>query len=208
MSNGAEGCTLFSSAAVQVNRRHRQFCNVHTRICTCMQKKGWEIRWQLNVPSSAQVREKPCSVRRKYSDDGWEAFCPSSDRMLLTNNIICSLEVLPAFLPAPPPPAQQKQTQIPFLPDLQRTHKQMPALSALLCCLMLDSTNAAVPAALDFWSDWRLSHYFSSAQRHCCSLLPDDCCSYVVLQTSTVQRQFHLSETWDDWWVDFSKCLC
>lgn len=44
-------------------------------------------------------------------------------------------------------------------------------------------------------------------------VLPYDCCSYVPLasitshQTSAIQRQFHLPESWADSWLDFSKPL-
>lgn len=44
-------------------------------------------------------------------------------------------------------------------------------------------------------------------------MLPHGCCSSVLLasitshQTSTIQRQFHLPESWADSWLDFSKPL-
>lgn len=69
------------------------------------------------------------------------------------------------------------------------------------------------PSSFGFWGDWRLSLCFCSAHQQHSSVLLEDCYGYLLFanitirQTSTIHGQFHPSETWDDSWVDFLKCL-
>lgn len=120
---------------------------MHAHICTHIGRKGWEIRPKLNVLSSTKEKDLTDSEEAALWR-GMRGFLPSSYHMLWTDEITCSLEALPAF--PPPPPAPQIRAQIPSFPVLPQMYKQIFALSALLCCLMLDSTYGPVPAALDF----------------------------------------------------------